>query len=268
MNFEIIVIGEKCIDEFIIGEANRLSPEAPVPVLNPIEKNVNEGMAANVAHNICSLNPSLNVLSIHQTEVIKKTRFVDKTSGYILIRVDENDIVKHRIKLNKFKGIIRSNKSTLKAIVISDYNKGFMTEEDIAEIIKIAKEYNLLVFLDTKKILGLWSISADFIKINSKEFSEQKKYFDNPEKYSLNLIVTQGANGSYWVNRNILVKPTPNEVKEVRDVAGAGDTYLAAFVVEYIKSNDVMDSMLFANKAATFAVSKQGVVAVKKEELI
>jgi len=266
MNYEIIVIGESCYDTFILGNVNRLSPEAPIPIVNPIETIQNFGMSGNVYANISALKPNVSIDHIYQKDfkMMNKIRYVDKVSGYILLRVDENDKVKERIDVDETTKHIESQIPFLKAVVISDYNKGFLSEEDIEKISSFCFEKSVPVFLDTKKILGHWSSNITFVKINQKEYENQIEHLDNPIKYCKNLIVTKGSLGSCWINENILI---PTEESEVRDVAGAGDTYLSAFVVKYITSNDVKESMKYANKAATFAVSKQGVVIVNKQDL-
>ena len=85
---KILVIGELCVDRFVYGNVNRLSPEAPVPVLNPVETIENKGMAGNVVENLKSLMDDVEILHWHQHEKIVKTRYVDKKSNHMFIRVD------------------------------------------------------------------------------------------------------------------------------------------------------------------------------------
>lgn len=75
---KILVIGELCLDRFIYGDVNRLCPEAPVPIINPLETKENKGMAGNVVENLKSLYDDLEVVHWHQSDEIIKTRFVDK----------------------------------------------------------------------------------------------------------------------------------------------------------------------------------------------
>ena len=269
MNYEIIVIGENCYDIFILGEVNRLCPEAPVPVINPIKKNVNLGMSGNVYENIRALNPNLNVLHIYQNSsntesLMKKTRYIDITSGYILLRVDENDKIFERIDVDETITLIENQLPSLKAVVISDYNKGFLSENDIEQFTTFCCSKNIPIFLDTKKLLGSWSKDVSFVKINAKEYAYQTQLCSNPTLHCKNLIVTKGPEGSHYINDDIKI---PTEQIEVRDVSGAGDTYLSAFVVHYIQNKEIISAMEYANKAASFAVSKQGVVIVKKEDI-
>ena len=90
---EITVIGELCNDVFVYGETKRLSPEAPVPVFNPLHTEINPGMAGNVVENLRALNKDIKINFIHQKSPITKTRYVDDKSNHMFIRVDvENDI--------------------------------------------------------------------------------------------------------------------------------------------------------------------------------
>jgi len=88
---KILIIGEQCIDKFIYCEVNRLSPEAPVPVLNPVKTTKNNGMAGNVYENVCVLDKKANVILISQDKDITKTRYVDIKSNHMFLRVDTGE---------------------------------------------------------------------------------------------------------------------------------------------------------------------------------
>jgi len=85
---KVLVIGELCVDRFVYGLVKRMSPEAPVPVLNPVEITENEGMAGNVVANLKSLVDGIDVVHWYQTTRIEKIRFVEKKSNHMFIRVD------------------------------------------------------------------------------------------------------------------------------------------------------------------------------------
>ena len=147
-NFNILVIGDTCTDKFSYGNAFRLAPEAPVPVFNPVYSESNPGMAGNVVANLQALG--VTTVTLHNSEHVIKTRYVDDRSGQILLRVDENDKVK-RIEPKVLEQINNNNLYGIKldAIIISDYDKGFLEEDDIDFICK----NNSNVFIDTKKII-------------------------------------------------------------------------------------------------------------------
>lgn len=265
---KILVIGEICYDIFIKCRIDRLCPEAPVPVLNPIEVSENLGMAGNVISNLRSLsNGDITVNSLTPRHTMTKTRYLDNQTGYIVARVDEGD----RIEYPFSQECALPANPKLDGIIISDYHKGFLAESDIAGIANYADEHGIVTFLDTKKMLGSFSENITFVKINEKEYKQQLSKTIYPERLCRNLIVTMGANGSRWVNQNKVVSVDPIAVS---DVSGAGDTYLAAFALSYLRDIDgyghtesVSRAMHFGNRAARIAVSRRGVVAVKYDEL-
>ncbi len=264
----VLVIGDSCRDVFVRGRVDRLCPEAPVPVINPIETTENLGMAGNVYANVKSLDPHAQVAFETQVADISKTRYVDSTSGYILLRVDDNDRISEPLTYKKLDSQFIENGVHPKyfdAILISDYNKGFLTEAVIKEITDVFNHYGVPVFLDTKKILGDWSKGVDFVKINEKEYKDQLKHHQNVLSYCRNLIVTHGSRGSRYANTGMLVLA---DKVEVMDVSGAGDTYFAAFALHWTKHKDIIAAMGYANRAAAVAVSKHGVVAVEQSEIV
>lgn len=254
MAHTFLVIGEKCLDVFVYGEVNRLSPEAPIPVFNPIERVKNDGMAKNVYNNLFSLigkeNKNHEIYGIFSSDGNVKTRYVEQKSNHSFLRVDENDIAE-RIDFSKY------NKSIIKkadCIIISDYNKGFLSEEDILQIVKFKKE-NAIVFLDTKKkILKSTASVVDFIKFNTEEAERNK---DLKDYFPKKIIITRGSKGAYY--NNMLFFTTD---KVTTDVSGAGDTFLAALSFYYMVNKKIGDAILKANECALEVVSKRGVSVI------
>lgn len=244
---KIFVIGEKCIDQFVYGEVNRLSPEAPIPVLIPKNTITNDGMAANVVKNLESIsNGDLEVESCHQKNMIFKTRYVEKKSNYPFIRIDENEENVERVELNDelLSKIINSD-----AVIVSDYDKGFLSETDLQTIAELSK----FCVLDSKKKLCRETILLfDFVKLNESEFN--LNYTDDDMLLG-KIIVTLGSKGSKYKG---ISYPSDNP-QETVDVSGAGDTFVAAFTKKYIDTRDVDIAITFANKMASKVVSKRGV---------
>tara|TARA_Y100001963_G_scaffold154302_1_gene242796 strand:+ start:982 stop:1719 length:738 start_codon:yes stop_codon:yes gene_type:complete len=244
---KILVIGDGCYDIFKYGDVNRMCPEAPVPVFNPTSETKNGGMALNVVSNLESLGVGDVDYITNETE-IRKIRYVDSKSNQMVIRVDENDFCE-RCNLN---GI---DLKKYDAIIISDYCKGFLEEEDIFNICK----ENENVFIDTKKKLDTWITNAKFIKLNQYEYKNNKDFIiKNDWIFYDKLIVTYGAKGCYYQKELF----PPKDVVEIKDVSGAGDTFISALVVEYLKSTDLKKSIEFAQKCASIVVSKKGVVTI------
>lgn len=240
----ITVIGELCEDIFIYGETKRLSPEAPVPVFNILYTETNNGMAGNVVNNLNSIDKDLKINFIHQKKQITKTRYVDDKSNHMFIRVDVEDNVDELVLTDEIIGtIIESD-----AVIVSDYNKGFLTEKIINEICR----YSKFSITDTKKQVNMLSLKCfDYIKLNETEFNNQTIDVEWLDK----IIITLGSNGAKHKN---IVYPSPYP-KETIDVSGAGDTFTASFVLKYLKTMDVSESIIFANEMASIVVSKRGV---------
>ena len=172
----------------------------------------------------------------------------------MLLRVDEN----YNIRPIDKKIIHEINYNKYDVVVISDYNKGFLDEEDIEYITYHCK----LSFIDSKKMFGDWILKADYIKINEKEFLNNKEFLEG--FYYGRLVVTTGNDGAILNGRDKF--PIENE-HEVRDVSGAGDTFLAALVASYIKNDDICEAITFANRCAAWVVSQKGVVTVNPEKI-
>tara|TARA_R110000824_G_scaffold304124_1_gene491945 strand:- start:307 stop:1035 length:729 start_codon:yes stop_codon:yes gene_type:complete len=240
----ILVIGESCRDIFHYGECNRLCPEAPVPVFNSARLVDNEGMAKNVQRNLISLGSSPELYTNNNWREVTKTRFVDVRVNHMFMRLDVNDeIARANLDSIDFKAY--------DAIVVSDYDKGFLTEEDI----RLISLQNDFTFLDTKKQLGEWCRDVKFIKINNNELERSRKYITK-EIYE-KVVITSGKDGA--IHRDITY---PVDEVEIKDTSGAGDTFLAALVYKYLESNSIEQAIVFANECATKVVQKRGVSIV------
>lgn len=249
--FNVLVIGDSCIDKFVYGDVLRLAPEGPIPIFNPTSETSNPGMSGNVHRNLLALGINAHLIS-NKIQPLK-TRYVDDRSGQLIIRIDENDQI-NRIESSVLSDI-RDNKfygKKIDAIIISDYNKGFLANEDI----KYICDNNSNVFIDTKKILGTWVKNCDFIKLNHVEFDNNKSYIQNLDINS-KLIITLSSRGCMFGS-----KIFPVEYVSVRDVSGAGDTFLSGLVAEYLRTKNIEDSIIFAQKCATIVVQKKGVSTI------
>ena len=182
-NNRVLVIGDACTDKFIYGQSIRLCPDAPVPILTPVNNVQVGGMGLNVQANISALGMECDI--IHQTNNVVKTRYVDKKTNHTFLRVDSGECTIDRIKDIDIDYI-----NQYAAIAISDYNKGFLLEEDIEFICN----HHPLVFIDTKKHINDFCAAATNIKINENEYNLSKDVLCN-DKYTNNLIVTLGGLG-------------------------------------------------------------------------
>jgi D-beta-D-heptose 7-phosphate kinase/D-beta-D-heptose 1-phosphate adenosyltransferase len=244
-SYNVLLIGDSCTDIYNIGTIDRLSPEAPVPVVKIVETFSLPGMSANVHLNLKNLN--IDADFIYNDTPITKTRFIDKRSGQHLLRVDDEDNVV------PWSGKTPSPLETYDAIVISDYNKGFLTYEHIEHIIGAV---TCPVFIDTKKKdLSRFSANWSYIKINETEYKN---------RYSIpnNLIITLGDRGAQF--KDIIYPTSP---VEVMDVCGCGDTFLASLTAQYLFTKDIEKAIIFANVAAGITVQHRGNYAPSYDEI-
>jgi len=252
----VLVVGDSCQDIFVYGDIDRICPEGPVPVFNREWEKGNNGMALNVVANLESLGAEVKYVT-NQIGIVK-TRYVDKRSNQLVMRVDDNDRCDRIEKDYLYK--IRNNAVgdwKFDSLVIADYNKGFLDEEDIAYLC----QNNTNVFIDTKKPIDEYMTECSYIKINELEYKAIK---ENAIKnwYDDKLIVTLGEDGcQYDGNIYDTTKVTGG------DVSGAGDTFMAALVVKYGESNKIQRAIKYALKAATEVVKKSGVSIITKEEI-
>ena len=246
---KVLVIGETCVDKFIYGKINRLSPEAPVPVFNPTRKTTNPGMAGNTTANIKALVSDATIWHLTQEENITKTRYVEDKSNHMFIRVDEGEEIISQFKWTPYVDVMLGEADV---VIVSDYNKGFLSNGDLKEIARKSK----LSILDSKRNLTDDIIKGfTFVKLNESE------HINNSSLTADNIIVTLGKRGAKY--RDIIFEsPKP---QDTIDVSGAGDTFTAAFIVKYFQTKDIPLSIKFANEKSSEVVSKRGVVIPKIE---
>lgn len=245
----ILVIGDTCTDVFVYGSCDRICPEAPVPVFIPKKTVKNNGMSGNVIDNIKSLGE--DCYGIVNDARITKTRYIEEKTNQMIMRLDENDFVQD--------SYIRSRKDLkgYDGIVISDYGKGFLDEEDIDFI---AKNAECTTFLQTNKVLSDWCLSVDYIKINETEYKRTMHLINAQNRFIREkLIITVGAEGCWYNGKQYPVE----EKVRVKSLAGAGDTFLAGFVVSYLRNNENMYAAIcFAQECALKVVQDYGVTTV------
>jgi D-beta-D-heptose 7-phosphate kinase/D-beta-D-heptose 1-phosphate adenosyltransferase len=244
---KVLVIGESCTDIFVYGTSNRKSPEGNGPVFVPISETYGLGMASNVVNNLKAMGVETNIFSDNGS--IVKTRYVNKDTNELYLRVDEDDLV-NRIDISKLSDITQYD-----AIIISDYCKGFLTEEDISNIASL----HHLVILDTKKKLGDWCKDLTFIKVNRLEWAGSKDVIRDNEWLFDKIICTLDKTGTAYKHTTYPVIPIENA-----DVSGAGDTFTAGFVIKYLETNDIGKSIEWGNYCAGEVVKEKGVSVFKK----
>ena len=303
MKKKITVIGDVMIDWYLHGESSRISPEAPVPVVNFKESKFQLGGAANVANNLkhLEIEPFLigaigndhfgSLLKEHlKAEKIKFNLSTEKSfqtickqrlmsSNQQLARIDYEKYF-HGSKLtNIFNTFIRNIAKT-DLIIVSDYGKG--TIFNARKLIQSAKKLKKKILIDPKGKDFTKYKGANLITPNKAEFENimgkvgSKRDLANKAKKMLedlnleSLIVTLGSEGMYVLtksNKKITGDFINAYPQEVFDVSGAGDTTISALGAALSEGNDIFSAAEFANLAASISVSKLGTSTVNKDEV-
>lgn len=231
---KILLIGDNGVDHYQYGTVDRISPEAPVPIINYTHTVSKPGMAANVKDNLVKLG--CDVEFVHGIKTCIKTRIIDSKSKQHLLRIDQ-DAKSSPVRVDY------TDIGQYDAIVVSDYNKGSVEYETVEQLRKV---YEGPIFIDTKKT-DLARFEGCYVKINALEYAAAKTY-------PTELIVTLGRNGVRYKEHEI---STPQV--EAFDVCGAGDSFLAALCYQYVLTKNILGAIEFATKAASVTIQHVGV---------
>jgi len=242
------VIGESCKDIYHTGIVDRISSEAPVPIFKSEECFEKFGMAKNVHLNVLELNQECDIITNSDTH-IRKERFIDKRFDSQVFRLDIND----NCSPLDIDVLAYSNLSSYDAIIVSDYNKGFIT----AEVAEFISRSNDCIFVDSKK-KDLSCYEGCFLKINEKEKSELTKPV-NASK----LITTAGKKGAMYLGEMY-----PAIETDVFDVCGAGDVFISCLCTFYLHTKDIVKSIKLSNAFASVSVRYSGNYVIKMEEIL
>ena len=299
-----LVIGDVMLDKYIFGEVNRTSPEAPVPVVEKKSESFRMGGAANVAANLIGLGIKtilsgvvgndqngealkrlLKKNNISQQGLIKSTLSTTTKTRIIaghqqIVRVDDED-TNISLSANQIKKILNLIIKKPSIIVLSDYAKGFLTENLTQKIIKQAKKNDIPILVDPKGNDIKKYAGASILTPNKKEAFVLSNLVEPDEgllekqlkkiciKFDIeNIAMTQGDQGIKLVSsRKIDVIPA-TKLKKVFDVSGAGDTVIATLAAGLIGKLTTHKSLELANIAAGVAIGKVGTVAIEGHEII
>ena len=300
----ILVIGDVMLDRYLYGTVDRVSPEAPVPVLKPNKEEIRLGGAANVALNLSSLGSKVNLIGIAGKDsaskqivnllkdnkiknsliksnlpTITKLRLI--SSKQQLLRIDnEEEFTKEDWKSakSKFDESIALKSNNL--LIISDYGKG--TLQDIPSLITKAKRYKKIVLVDPKgnnfsKYKGADIITPNFLEFegvvgtvrSEKDITEKAKSLIESLHLGA-LLITRGQEGMTLFNKEkskIVRSDFPTQAKEVFDVSGAGDTVIASIAASLSTGFDISSAVKLANVAAGIVVGKSGTATASLLEI-
>tara|TARA_B100000427_G_scaffold244529_1_gene207523 strand:+ start:2607 stop:3530 length:924 start_codon:yes stop_codon:yes gene_type:complete len=295
-NIKVLLIGDLMIDRYINGNSNRMSPEAPVPVVIPSDSSFSPGGAANVAMNLKALGAQVtcvgyvgddedglaileelkkeninceNIHIISSVRTTSKSRFL--CNGNQIMRIDIED------KLEDSYNLFSANDLNVKkydVVILSDYNKGVLNNEWFTKI-----DHNMII-VDPKKGDFSYYSNANIITPNLNELSRASKINIEDNQAIINackdilqnskleyIVAKKGDRGITVVGRNDFIQDINGHIVKNPDVTGAGDTVIAVLSLAFSKTNDIKKSAIIANAAASLVVGKSGTATTTTEEI-
>lgn len=297
---KVTVIGDVMLDSYWKGPSNRISPEAPVPVVRITDKENRAGGAANVALNICALGAESFLVGIvgedRNAEILEKIVRQNGVKPNFILSRDNPTITKLRILSRNqqllrldFEGTLTDiNEDTVlstfeesakqsKVVIFSDYGKGSLAS--IRQMINIANKNSVISLVDPKGNDFEKYSGATLLTPNMSEFENivgsvpneavlEKKALELIEHLNLKmLLVTRSEEGMSLIRPDKESLHLPTCAREVYDVTGAGDTVIATLGACLASGIDVVTACNYANKAAGIVVGKIGTSSVSAQEL-
>ncbi|MBU2591241.1 MAG: D-glycero-beta-D-manno-heptose-7-phosphate kinase, partial [Nitrospinae bacterium] len=303
----IIVVGDLILDEYIWGSLERISPEAPVGIIESKSENLALGGAANVANNLIALGLNVDIFGVigkdqkgkELTKLLKKRGVVidgivedesRHTTNKIRVIANHQQILRiDREKRDDLSAAVRkkllkavsSKMNKVDGIILSDYGKGVVTEEFVKELVEVAKKHNKKIIADPKGSDYSKYKGVAIVTPNKKEASEAAGIKIDSEK-SLKeaaqkilkmfkgeaLLITRGDEGMSLFKKDMSLAHISTVAKEVYDVSGAGDTVISVFAGLFFNGLDMVEAVEIANIAAGIEVGKIGTAVVTGSEII
>ncbi len=301
----ILVAGDVILDRFVYGSVSRISPEAPVPVVLVHREECLLGGAGNVALNLKTLgaHPFLlaavgrdsngtlvrellkkngidSYLIERDTTTTTKTRVIARTQQ--VVRIDSEVINRlNTAELQKIKIFLREKTESFNGIIISDYNKGFITKQLISLLFKDSRKHGNMLMVDPKVEHFPYYKKVTCITPNKTEaslfmHSKEPEEISGVEKLGRriqnrlrceNLLITLGKDGMLLLEKTGRAIHIPTAAREVFDVTGAGDTVIGVFTLSLSVGASALESAVIANLAAGITVAKLGTATASLKEL-
>jgi len=303
-NLKILVIGDLMLDVFLYGDVERISPEAPVPVVKVSNMLHVPGGAANVSSNLKALGIDVTLCGVvGDDETGKKFKNIissQKINAFFLydgrrtsiktrVVASNQQVVRYDVEDNKklsgkyikeIENFLQSSIKEFNAIIISDYGKGVVTKKLIEMVVKFANENKIPLTVDPKIENFKFYKGVTCITPNTKEASEgsgvnikdsatlikaAKKIINRLNPETL--LITRGSKGMAFFDRGGNMVKVPALAKEVFDVTGAGDTVISVFTAAIAAGANYIDAMKLSNLAGSIVVGKMGTATVTPGEL-
>lgn len=291
---KFIVIGDLILDRFIYGDINRISPEAPVPILDVVEKINVAGGAYNVHAHLVNLGCLSNFISIvgDDFESVKSDFFgktINSNAHFILEKKRKTSLKTRLIAIYNHNHQLRYDDETVKdinpesenkildkitsiidqdtIIILNDYKKGVINPSLTKKIIVLSKKYNVKIFVDSKRDDVSQFKDVYLLKPNKHEFLQTKLRFGLSESFeeackeliqNLNLkylVVTMGDDGIHYCDSSLNYFSIPSIPVKVKELSGAGDSVLSILAFAISKDYDIFTSVKLANRIAAKFIS-------------
>jgi rfaE bifunctional protein kinase chain/domain len=301
----VVVIGDIMLDRYLVGETDRLSPEAPVPVVTVRERHAALGGAANVAANVAALGAACqlvgavgddvdgaairqelavarledrHVVTVAGRPTTSKTRIIARAQQIVRID-DEVESLLDGADLARLIRVAREALADADALLLEDYNKGALAPPLIAAVMEVAKRRGIPIVVDPKFRQFFEYAGATVFKPNRRELEsalgaavDLQNGDALPEVLTRlkvdNLLVTLGAEGMVLVMKDGSTTHIPSIARDIYDVSGAGDTVTAWMGTALAAGASVREAAQLANYAAGVEVGKVGVATVSPEEVL
>ncbi len=304
---KIIVLGDLMVDEYLWGDVSRISPEAPVPIINISEEQIRFGGAANVAYNLMGLNavpilvgvvgkdrmghifrqmleennlPQDGIVELSDRPTTVKTRIIGNNQH--IARVDkESTAPLNREAVNKIIRIVEKYLDEIAAIIIQDYNKGVVIPPLIEQVIPLARQANKFVTVDPKFENFLRFKNVTVFKPNTKEteaalatpIRSEEDVIAAGKKLLQELggeavLITRGSMGMALFEKNGDISFIGTRARKVADVSGAGDTVIATLTYGLCGGASIKEAVTLSNYAAGLVCEEVGVVPVQRDKLL
>lgn len=256
----IIVIGDSCMDINYFGHTRKMSPEkANLQIFTVEKKDTDFGMAGNTFRNILNIRDFLKLdfkvnLITNTQNLPKKHRQYD-SFGNMIHRFDEDDHTREQFDISQLIDLLSDN---TKMVVISDYDKGFLSHNNIKDIADVCKQNNTKVIVDTKKLLlAEYFKNVNFIKLNQVEYTNNEKLIVENNLHD-KIILTLGEKGCMY-GKDVFETPYQYDDKTKIYPEGCGDTFVAGFVLNYLVHGSIVESLKFGMEMAGLVLTKKGV---------
>ncbi len=305
-NHRVLVLGDLILDRYVWGACERISPEAPVPVVRVKEESIMLGGAGNVARNLASLGSQVQIVAVvgeddaarelsrlfsdwkidsdglavdAERPTTQKTRIIAR--GQQVVRYDrESDNAIAASAAEKLLSSIRARAVNVDGVVIEDYGKGLLTPELLRDVMTIFREHDVRIFVDPKE--APWDVfhDAELVKPNLREAEQitgiRVRGPEDIERLgratltstrAQNVAITRGEEGVTLFSADG-TEHVPTSPRGVSDVAGAGDTAISVLALARLSGASWLESAELANSAAGFVVGIAGTAALSPAELM